>query len=379
MFEDPRDHEPPVPSPAVRQHVRDAAHRRRRRRVTVIALAMTLAVVLAGGAWFVRSQLDEIDRVTVGGLAQGSTAPDAETSIVAPTTSASNASTTIGGRAPLDNPINVLVVALDRRDEGGHRADAIVIVRIDPIAGRLAVLGVSRDHYVPIGKGTRLIGNLTRNVDDDPTLLVTTLSDIVDVPIHHYIAIETDDFVRAVDLTGGVDISFDRDIRDPQTGFAAQAGCVHLDGAAAWSYARSRRVETRDPTTSEWEPDEARSAGRVDRQLDLVGRIVGSVLAHDYSIDERVALITDVLDGVTTDAGMRTGLLLDAFETARSIGAEEIGVYNLADATVSLSIQLDPDSAAAVGRAFVEGTPFEVADGAAATSVLPSVAACPPR
>src|SRR5690606_3515237 len=104
---------------------------RRRRRLAAGATACgsTLVLGAAGLTWWGREKLDDIDRVEV---AEGVLAPDP---------------------GALDQPVNILVVGLDRElasqagDPGG-RADAIMVVRAHPATGRLSTLSVPRDLWV---------------------------------------------------------------------------------------------------------------------------------------------------------------------------------------------------------------------------------------
>ena len=322
MFDALDDPTPFRPTPELRRRVvRDGRARKRARRGLVAGSAGVLVAVAIAPVWYLRQQADELDRVHIGGLA---TAPD----------TASPASAAPGPTVPparaVAGPVNVLVVGVDTRGDGaveGARTDTVAVVRLDPGAGRITVLSLPRDLFVPIDGGDP--ARLNSALAQGRTALVRTVVDAIGAPIDHYIELDFAGFTRLVDLAGGVDVPFETAVRDLNTGFSAGPGCVHLDGAVALAYVRSRKLETLDADGS-WRRDPSADLGRIARQQDLAARLVEQVLAGGFSAADQLRIVTDVLDDVTVDEGLDVDGLRSLWATAATIGATHIAHLSLA-------------------------------------------------
>jgi LCP family protein required for cell wall assembly len=328
MFEHLSDPDPPTLDGEFRDRVITGAHARQRRtRRAVGGVVLTPLLVLGGIAVYIRDQANELERITVGGLAPAETAPSDQSPPSATTPTAEEV-------PPIATPLNVLVVGVDRRPPGsdveGSRADTIAVVRIDPEQQRVSMLSLPRDLWVTADDGTgRRINSFTDNGG-----LVEVASSLLGIDINHYVEIDFDGFESLIDLAGGVTVPFDHAVRDTNTGFTADAGCNTLSGADALSYVRSRRLEQLDPATGEWRPDPRSDLGRIARQQDLTQRLYASVLAQDYSTTDKTRLLTDVVDDITVDTGLDLDGLRAIFNAAALIGTDNFDTYDL---TASLS------------------------------------------
>jgi LCP family protein required for cell wall assembly len=330
MFERFDDPEPYVPPAALQVKVSAQGRKRRRRRRALMSGTAGLAVLALAAApvIYLRQQANELEHVEVAGLAPVTprTAP--------PSTVPVGGVTTPDTEPPaLAAPINVLVVGVDTRPDGGEvsgsRTDTIAVVRLDPDGPRVTVVSIPRDLYVPIDGGgeARINSALGRGRD----ALVATVGDTLDVEINHYMEIDFAGFARLVDLAGGVDISFDAPVRDRNTGFVADAGCAHLDGQQALAYVRARRFETYDATSDTWVRDPTSDLGRIARQQDFGVRVIEQVLGSSYSTFDQVRILTDVLDDVTVDQGLSVDGLRAIWNTAADAGAEGTTLLTLND------------------------------------------------
>jgi polyisoprenyl-teichoic acid--peptidoglycan teichoic acid transferase len=247
--------------------------RRRRRWLTGGALAIVLVVALVAGAVvMVNNKFDLIERLGVGVDA-------AET----------------GG------PRNYLVIGSDSRDgigedtEGadvfvgdrsytpaGQRADAIMIMRVDPGAGRIDVVSVPRDLWVPIA-GTGEDERINTAYAGGPQQIIDTIRTDFGIPINHYIEVDFVGFQALVESIGGVPMWFDAPMRDLNSGLTADQGCVTLDGYQALAFVRSRYLEVRGDAG--WESDPTGDGGRVSRQQVFLSRVMGS-LASNVSLTD---------------------------------------------------------------------------------------------
>ena len=281
------------------------------------ASSSTPLLVLGGIAVYIRDQANELERITVGGLAPAETVPLDQSLPSATTPTADEV-------PPIATPLNVLVVGVDRRPPGsdveGSRADTIAVVRIDPDQQRVSMLSLPRDLWVTTDDGTsRRINSFTDNGG-----LVEVASSILGIDINHYVEIDFDGFESLIDLAGGVTVPFDHAVRDINTGFTADAGCNTLSGADALAYVRSRRLEQLDPATGEWRADPRSDLGRIARQQDLTQRLYTSVLAQNYSTTDKTRLLTDVVDDITVDTGLDLDGLRAIFNAAALIGTEQL-------------------------------------------------------
>src|ERR1051326_5440944 len=114
--------------------------RRSTGRRLIIASGVVLAVCLllgAGLVWFVRSKLNNFDRVDVAVQNAAKGAPE---------------NYLLVGSDSRDNikPGDPDAAAFLGGDYGGHRSDTIMIARVDPRSQQIALLSIPRDLYVTI-------------------------------------------------------------------------------------------------------------------------------------------------------------------------------------------------------------------------------------
>ena len=145
-----------------------------------------------------------------------------------------------------DGYTNVLVLGLDdavNMDEAPEkRADAILLMSMENATGKVRILNIPRDTWVPMaqGKGETRLSHVYA-VGGAP-LMVRTINQMFDISIHQYVVIDMDTFEKIVDAVGGVDLYVERnmDYDDPEAGLSIhmRQGYRHLDGAEAEQYLR---------------------------------------------------------------------------------------------------------------------------------------------
>lgn len=161
------------------------------------------------------------------------------------------------GIRPQDR-VTILVLGIDQPCEHvdePFRSDTMMLVTIDPLSKTAGMLSIPRDLWVPIpGFGSGRINTAFRNGEMNdypgggPALAMETVEYNLGVHVHHYVTINYDGFIEAVDLIGGIDVDVPEDIRDPDypdrcygyDPFYLSQGQHHLDGATALKYARTR-------------------------------------------------------------------------------------------------------------------------------------------
>ena len=154
--------------------------------------------------------------------------------------------------------VTILVLGIDQPCEHidePFRSDTMILVTIDPLSKSAGILSIPRDLWVPIpGFGSNRINTAYRSGEiheypgGGPALAMETVAYNLGVHVHHYVSINYDGFIEAVDLIGGIDLDVPEEIRDPDypdrcygyDPFYLSEGQHHLDGATALKYARTR-------------------------------------------------------------------------------------------------------------------------------------------
>jgi polyisoprenyl-teichoic acid--peptidoglycan teichoic acid transferase len=158
--------------------------------------------------------------------------------------------------------INILFLGIDSSERRTHAlTDTLMVVSVDPATGTAAMISFPRDIAdFPLWTGGTYHGKinaLMTDADKHPARFpdggVTTLSKelgfLLGIPIHYYAAINLDGFEAMIDRVGGVTITNNSAINDPnyggwkkpgKIGFRLSVGRHTLDGANALAYVRSR-------------------------------------------------------------------------------------------------------------------------------------------
>lgn len=158
-------------------------------------------------------------------------------------------------------PVTVLLLGADRRpgEEVTPRSDAILVVRADPAAGRVAVLSLPRDLWVPIpGHGSnRLNSAYLWGERDGPAgggmaLARAAVGDLLGTPIDYVAVADFRGFAGLVDAIGGVTVDVERELVDTRfptadrrfTTVRFAPGPQRMDGVTALTYARVRHPDS---------------------------------------------------------------------------------------------------------------------------------------
>lgn len=233
--------------------------RRRGAGLALLVLLIALAFLAAGAlraALGVRRNLAAI-AVTVA----PSVAPEApRTPTAGPATLITLPQVAPAG-AELARPITLLLLGTDRRpgEEVTPRSDAILVARIDPARGRVALLSLPRDLWVAIpGHGSnRVNGAYLWGERDGPpgagmALARASVEQLLGIPIDHVAVADFRGFAGLVDAIGGVTVDVERELFDPRFPTADRgtrsvrfaAGPQRMDGVTALTYARIRHPDS---------------------------------------------------------------------------------------------------------------------------------------
>ena len=190
-------------------------------------------------------------------------------------------------------PVNFLIVGTDSAlgldpddpvmrgrvidPSGRSLADAIILVRLDPVAGSAWVLSIPRDLWaeIPRAQDNKITSALYIGGGE---LLVATVTSMFDVEINHYVELDLAGFREVVDTLGGIPVWFNHPTRDPSAGLnIPTAGCHVLDGEQALQYVRSRRFT--ELIDGRWRITGGDDFNRIERQQDFL------VLALDRAVN----------------------------------------------------------------------------------------------
>jgi LCP family protein required for cell wall assembly len=318
--------------------------------ITAAVVSFLAAGALAAGQWVVsnRNLVDladqaPIDPVTTAApvIVPGATTPTPGESVPGePTPStfpdvepdAKNFLITGADNNACVDPDSPYAPAFGDRTDFGERSDTIMVWRVNPSTGQVAVLSFPRDLYVQISNGGKgRINSAYRR--DDPARLRDTIYFNFGIPIDHYVQVDFCAFKRLVDGVGGVSVPFLYAARDPNTGLDVPASggeCYTFDGDHALAYVRSRKYEYEDPPGSgNWRQDGTSDLGRISRQQDFLRRTVAKVLANGFDPSTAAALIETNRRFVTTDDELTPSKLLEFAGVLRGLDAAEIASYQI--------------------------------------------------
>ncbi|WP_135255646.1 LCP family protein [Thermus caldilimi] len=153
----------------------------------------------------------------------------------------------------LKAPLTVLVYGSSPEYSGYHRraperfrglADTILLVRLDPGAGRVVVLSIPRDVWVNLpGYGWHKVN--AASPLGGPDLMKEAVAQITGVQAERYVVVSTEALRRGVDALGGVRVCVEKPMRyrDTAAGLSInlEPGCQVLDGEKAEEYLRFRK------------------------------------------------------------------------------------------------------------------------------------------
>lgn len=163
------------------------------------------------------------------------------------------------------NRINILLLGLDDGDESNpespRRSDTMILASINKEDGSVSLLSIPRDTRVLIPGHKDFDKIAHAYFYGGPQLAVRTVENFLQQPVHHYIALNWQTFIRLVDVVGGVNLYVERDMHyhDPYANLniSLQKGYQRLDGHKAGEYVRFRS-------------DELGDIGRVQRQQKFI-------------------------------------------------------------------------------------------------------------
>ena len=226
-----------------------------------------------------------------------------------------------------DERINILMMGIDRRPGESFisRTDSMMIISVDPVDNKAAMLSIPRDLYVMIpGHGRDRVntafvyGSAGNNPAGGAALAMRTLEYNLGIQLDHYILVDFSAVIKGIDTLGGIDLVVPYEINDPtfpdmNYGYDPlyiPAGYQHMDGRTALKYARTRHVDN--------------DFGRAARQQQVILAARGKALG--LGIVDLLSRAPDLYKRV--EQGIRTDLSLEQIvqiaRTTSGIDSENI-------------------------------------------------------
>lgn len=180
-----------------------------------------------------------------------------------------------------DGVINILLIGNDSRLAGDDgRSDAMILVSVSDKTKTITMTSLLRDMYVEIPghDGNRLNAAYSYG---GPELLMQTIEQNFDIPVHRYALVNFQAFANLVDAVGGVDLELTNEEVQYVNGYLMEynqlegkdlatdfldpslSGNIHLNGPQALAYTRNRYIGT--------------DFGRTERQRKVLSAVIGKL------------------------------------------------------------------------------------------------------
>ena len=203
----------------------------------------------------------------------------------------------LSGRA--DTPGNTyLIVGSDKREAGviddgwdGQRADSIMLLQV-PEHGDSALVSIPRDTLVDIpGQGKAKIN--ASYAYGGAKLLVQTVEELTGLTVDHYIEVSMGGVQQLVDAVDGVELCYDYDVDDANSGMKWQAGCHVVQGPEALAFSRMRYSDPQG------------DIGRQARQRQVVKQVIKKAVSPSSLLrpDRQYALVGTAATNLAADDG----------------------------------------------------------------------------
>lgn len=243
-----------------------------------------------------------------------------------------------------DDPINILVMGLDRRPTEGQaptRTDTMFVLTVDPRSKTAGILGIPRDLWVDIplrdggGKYQSRVntayatGELQGYEGGGAGLVEDVIEDNLGISIDHYVIIDFPGFIDVIDELGGIDVYVEEEVYDPYYSRTElpgdyyplhfEVGEQHMDGQTALDYSRTRF--------------DSSDLERIQRQQQVIFAAIDKALERGlFDIDKLTGLWEKYRDAIDTDVN---DLQAPGFAAlAAQIDTTRIAALSLGAATV---------------------------------------------
>ena len=199
-----------------------------------------------------------------------------------------------------DKVYNILLVGVDRRDKTWNgNSDSMMLVSVNYAAKRVSIISLMRDTYVNIPEvGYEKLNNAYAR--GGGPLLTQTISEMYNVEVSDYAAVDFENMIEIVDAVGGVDLEMTDAEVEVANGYMRDmcntlgmngeeyvlpgGGEYHCNGVQAVAYARNRFVGNSD-------------YARTERQRYVISQLIKEI--KNMNAAQLASMVTDVLPLVT--------------------------------------------------------------------------------
>lgn len=185
--------------------------------------------------------------------------------------------------------VTVLLLGSDQRERQSHwRTDTIILVAVNTRSHTAGLLSVPRDLWVYIPthgyeriNTAELWGELGKYPGGGSALIKKTMEYNLGLPVHYYVRVGFQGFIKIIDTLGGVTVEVDCPLsdrfpdQDSPTGFYdldLSPGIYHMDGKEALYYSRSR-LSTSDYDRSRRQQKVIKGIWQQALRLDILPKI----------------------------------------------------------------------------------------------------------
>ena len=206
----------------------------------------------------------------------------------------------------------------------GVNSDVTMIVHLDPSTGKVSLLSIPRDLFVP---NARIEGanKIDAALYQGPSQLVSAIEEDFGIPINHFVELNFDSFASVVDAIGGVWMYFPRPVYDAESFLNIRSiGCHYLNGYHALQVVRARHLQIKPIGGSNnhatW-PQEAQSdLARIRRTHEFLRVLAAAVSAKGIGNPSTdLNLATSVLPNLTVDQTFSENHMLSLAETFATV------------------------------------------------------------
>ena len=237
-----------------------------------------------------------------------------------------------------DEPFYMMLIGSDARadDESmGARSDTNIVVRVDPTTNSATLISIPRDTMINIDGYGYCKFNAAYSYDG-AALAIKEANELLGVNISHYAEVDFDSLIGLVDTVGGVDVTVDQRINDPdadgsvigQKKIIIEAGEQHMDGETALVFARSRAYADGDFTrTANQRKLIAALAEKIlsmplAKLPGIVQTAAGSITT-DMSVTDLYSLATQFQDGELTMTSCMVPSITGMYKSASYVFCDE--------------------------------------------------------
>ena len=237
-----------------------------------------------------------------------------------------------------EEPFYMMLIGSDARadDESmGARSDTNIVVRVDPTTNSATLISIPRDTMINIDGYGYCKFNAAYSYGG-AALAIKEANELLGVNISHYAEVDFDSLIGLVDTVGGVDVTVDQRINDPdadgsvigQKKIIIEAGEQHMDGETALVFARSRAYADGDFTrTANQRKLIAALAEKIlsmplAKLPGIVQTAAGSITT-DMSVTDLYSLATQFQDGELTMTSCMVPSITGMYKSASYVFCDE--------------------------------------------------------